>query len=212
MGKGVFARPPDTSLVLVLDAIKVGGREGGVLCVLLAIACNVMHCCAKYCATVHCVVLICMTLHCIALIWSDLNHNCIARHCLCTLQKPSVAQHRLKTNLWIWNNWEAYFQERKFCRSDLNSLLALKTKILFRGRGEVIEDLGAGAKGSTKEKISNFQFSKSELRIENYRTNFGGGSRAARVLPPALLEVLWHRLSCLNVIIKDWCNVFILNE
>jgi len=99
---------------------------------------------------------------------------------------------------------------RKFRRSDLNSLLALKTKILFRGRGEVIEDLGAGARASTKRKT--FQFSKSELKIEELLKNFGGGSSAARVLAPVLLEVLWHRLSCLNVIIKDWCNVFILNE
>jgi len=147
---------------------------------------------------------------CIVLHWSDLNHNCIARHCLCTLQKPSVAQHRLTTNLWIWNNWEAYFQERKFRRSDLNSLLALKTKILFRGRGEVIEDLGAGARVSTKGKLFNFQNLNWKLKIIG--KNFGGGSSAARVLAPVLLEVLWHRLSCLNVIIKDWCNVFILNE
>jgi len=55
---------------------------------------------------------------------------------------------------------------RKFRRSDLNSLLALKTKILFRGRGEVIEDLGAGPRGSTREKMFNFQFSKSELKLK----------------------------------------------
>jgi len=42
----------------------------------------------------------------------------------------------------------------------------LKTKILFRGRGEVIEDLGAGPRGSTREKMFNFQFSKSELKLK----------------------------------------------
>ena len=80
MGKGVFARPLDTSLVLVLDArLEVGGWDGGGLCVLLAIdcmhlagshvtTCNEMHYCAKYCTAVHCIVLIWMTLHCIALI------------------------------------------------------------------------------------------------------------------------------------------------
>ena len=54
-----------------------------------------------------------------------------------------------------------------------------------------------------------FSIFKSELEL---KIILGGGSSAARVLPPALLEVLWHRLSCLNVIIKDWCNVFILNK
>lgn len=99
-----------------------GGRQEGVLCVLLAIdwmhlvsshiiTCDLMHCWTKQVAQ-QCIALLwsAWLCNCIALVWSDLNHKCIAS-CIVYMHfaKPSVAQHRLKTNLWIWNNWEAYF-------------------------------------------------------------------------------------------------------
>ena len=112
----------------------------------------------------HCIVSILhdFALFCIALVWSESHlHICIARHWLCTLQNPQLLKIGLEEPICESEQLRSLLSlHRKFFRSDLNPLLAFKTKILFRGRGEVIESL--------RQEFFFFNFQNVNWKLENF--------------------------------------------
>ena len=79
----------------------------------------------------------------------------------------------LRSLLWLWGNW-----------SDPNPTLALKKENTLPGRGEVIDDRPARLRKFIKTWVWNFQIKISNLKLKILES-LGGGSSAARVLPPA---------------------------